>query len=148
MTRSFQGCIACCREQIRPGLEDKLQRQLHVAALDVSVRRDAFGGADEPAGDIQRAGRDVKVRVVKRVEEFRAKLKAVPLIQLNVSTHTSVQIPQAGAAKLVPPSHVCRIRTKVRTAAAYGIAKRSHWLTGQVNVVEEVGVAGVGDVDL
>ena len=128
-------------------LEDKLQRQLHVAAFDVAVWRYAFDGPDESAGDVLRSWRDVKIRVVERIEHFSAKLERVPLIQLHVSAQAGVEVPNSGTTKLVAPGHVCRIRTKVRTAAAHRIAKRSHWLSSQVNVIEEVGSAGVGDVN-
>ena len=53
-----------------PGLEDELHCQLHVAAFDVAVRRDAFDGADETAGNVLRTRCDVKIRMVKRIEEF------------------------------------------------------------------------------
>ena len=67
--------LKCVEQSVEQGvghLENKLRCQLHVAPLDVSVWRHAFDGADETAANVLRSGSDVKVRMVKRVEELRA----------------------------------------------------------------------------
>lgn len=61
-------------------LEDEFHRQLYIAAFDVPVRRDAFDGPDETAGNILSSRCDVQVRMVKRVEKLSSELQAVCFI--------------------------------------------------------------------
>src|SRR5216683_6589732 len=82
-------------------LEDKLRCQLHVAALDVSVGRDTFDGADETVGDVLRAWGNVKIRMVKRVDELRAQLERVLLVEPDASRHAGVEVPHARTTKVI-----------------------------------------------
>ena len=93
--------------------ENKLHRQLHIAALDIAVGCNTFHGPHEATADILRAWSNIEVRVVECIEQFTPKLKTIPLAQPNGAVDAGIYVPEAGTAKLVALCHVCGIWTKV-----------------------------------
>src|SRR6185369_9272321 len=85
---------------ICPKLEDELHCQLHVATLDVAVRRYAFNGSDKSAGNVLSARSDVKICVVEGVEHLAPKLQRVSLTDSDVARNSSVNVPIARTTKL------------------------------------------------
>ena len=109
-----------------PELEDKLQRQLHVASFEVTAREDAAIGGNEAryrvagsvgkAADVKRTGHDEQIRVVENIKRFQAKLHAVLLVEFHPLVKTKVRIPEAGTAKRVALRHCGRERSNYAVA--------------------------------
>jgi len=75
ISRSLQGRIVVVGEQMLPKLEDKLQRKLHIAVLNVTVWRHTFDRPYETVSDILCTWCDVKVRMVERIKHLTAQLQ-------------------------------------------------------------------------
>src|ERR1043166_2155126 len=93
--------------------ENKLHRQLHIAALDIAVWCNSFHGPHEATADILRAGGNIQICVIECIEEFTAQLETIPLAQSNGAVDAGIYVPEAGTAKLIALRHVRGIWTKV-----------------------------------
>ena len=93
--------------------ENKLHRQLHIAALDIAVGCNTFHGPHEATADILRAGSNIEICMIECIEEFTAQLETILLAQSNGAVDADIYVPEAGTAKLVALCDVRGIWTKV-----------------------------------